>query len=56
MKKPNDRHFIGVMQTSDLVGSSEDKYGNVNVFSNGGRLQPGCYKNETDIQQCNTCH
>ena len=51
--KPGRRHLIGVMQTSDVLGSPDNKYGNVNVFSNGGRIQPGCYDNDTDIRQCN---
>ena len=25
----------------------------MDVLLNGGRLQPGCYTNENDINQCN---
>ena len=50
--KPSKKHFVGVMQTSDVLGSPDKKIGSFNVFSNGGRLQPGCYTNENSIQQC----
>ena len=29
------------------------RIGNMDVLLNGGRLQPGCYTNENDINQCN---
>ena len=40
------------MQTSDILGSSDSKIGNVDVLSNGGRIQPGCYRNENNINEC----
>ena len=52
-KPEKGNNFVGVMQTSDIIGSPELlNLGMVNVFSNGGRLQPGCYTNEKDISQC----
>ena len=51
--KPRKKTFVGIMQTSDVLGNPDEKVGNVNVFSNGGRLQPGCYSNEDDIEQRN---
>ena len=45
--------FVGVMHTSDVNGDPESRYGNVDVYSAGGRLQPGCYKDENNITQCN---
>ena len=44
--------FVGVMHTSDIIGDPEGRFGNVDVYTNGGRLQPGCYNNEEDIHQC----
>ena len=44
--------FVGSIQTGDLLGNPEMKMGNVNVYSNGGRLQPGCYTNESNIFEC----
>ena len=49
--KPNKKTFIGIMQTSDVLGNPDQKMGNVNVFSNGGRLQPGCYTDKNNINQ-----
>ena len=45
--------FVGVMHTSDVNGDPEGMHGQVDVYSAGGRLQPGCYKNESDINLCN---
>ena len=45
--------FVGVMHTSDVNGDPESRYGNVDVYSAGGRLQPGCYYDENNITQCN---
>ena len=39
------------MHTSDVIGDPENRIGNVDVYANGGRLQPGCYDSETDINQ-----
>ncbi len=47
------KSFIGVMQTSDLLGNPDNKIGNVDVLSSGGRLQPGCYSNSNNIHECN---
>ena len=47
------RSFVGVLQTSDILGSPDLRIGNVNVLSNGGRLQPGCYSDENNITECN---
>ena len=44
--------FVGVIQTSDVLGSPDVKKGNVDVLFNGGRLQPGCYSNESFINEC----
>ena len=44
--------FVGVMQTSDVLGSPDLRIGNVDVLSNGGRLQPGCYSDEDNISEC----
>ena len=44
--------FVGVMHTSDVNGDPESRYGNVDVYSAGGRLQPGCYYDENNITQC----
>ena len=46
--------FVGTIQTGDLLGNPEKKIGNVNVYSNGGRLQPGCYTSESNIFECNS--
>ena len=46
------KSFVGVIQTSDVLGTSDNKIGNVDVLSNGGRLQPGCYSNENNIAEC----
>ena len=45
------RNFVGVLQTSDILGYPDTKIGNVDVLSNGGRLQPGCYKNSKNINE-----
>ena len=47
------RSFVGVLQTSDVLGSPDLRIGSVNVLSNGGRLQPGCYSDENNITECN---
>ena len=44
--------FVGVIQTSDILGSPGLRIGNVNVLPNGGRLQPGCYSDENNISEC----
>ena len=44
--------FVGVMHTSDVIGDPESRIGNVDVYTNGGRLQPGCYNNENNITEC----
>ncbi len=44
--------FIGAIHTSDVIGDPESKLGNVDVYANGGRLQPGCYYNQNYINQC----
>ena len=46
------RSFVGIMQTSDILGNPDKKIGNVDVLSNGGRLQAGCYTNENNIFEC----
>ena len=51
---PQPGVFVGVMHTSDVNGDPESRYGNVDVYSAGGRLQPGCYYDENNITQCNT--
>ena len=40
------------MHTSDVIGDPESRIGNVDVYTNGGRLQPGCYNNENNITGC----
>ena len=52
--RPQPGVFVGVMHTSDVNGDPESRYGNVDVYSAGGRLQPGCYYDENNITQCNT--
>ena len=48
----NKKTFVGIMQTSDVLGNPDAKnMANVNVFSNGGRLQPGCYSDQNNINQ-----
>ena len=44
-------NFVNVMQTSDVIGSPDKKIGTFDVFSNGGRLQPGCYIDQDKIKQ-----
>ena len=34
------------------LGTSDKQIGNVNVLSNGGRLQPGCYSDENNVNEC----
>lgn len=48
----DDDGFVGIMQTSDILGNPERRIGNADVLSNGGRLQPGCYRNESNIREC----
>ena len=47
------KSFVNVLQTSDILGNPDAKLGNLNVILNGGRLQPGCFKNENNITECN---
>lgn len=47
------RHTGTVLHTSDIVGDPESQFGAIDIYVNGGRLQPGCYTNEKDISQCN---
>ena len=48
----NKKTFVGIMQTSDVLGNPDAKnMANVNVFSDGGRLQPGCYTDKNNINQ-----
>ena len=56
MKILESRSFVGVLQTSDVLGAPESKIGDINAFSNGGRLQTGCYSNENNISECNHCN
>ena len=44
--------FVSVLQTSDILGTPDERFGNLNVQSNGGRLQPGCFRNENNISEC----
>ena len=34
------------------LGTSDKQIGNVDVLSNGGRLQPGCYSDENNVNEC----
>ena len=47
------RSFVGVIQTSDVIGAPDSKIGNIDALSNGGRLQSGCYSDEKNISECN---
>lgn len=56
-KSKRNRHqwppgvFVGSIHTSDVIGDPEHKIGHVSVYTNGGRLQPGCYENEKNLTQ-----
>ena len=43
-----------IFHTSDVIGTPDSKFNGINVYINGGRLQPGCYTNSTDISQRNS--
>ena len=43
------KSFVNVLQTSDILGSPDARLGNLNVQLNGGRIQPGCHKNENNM-------
>ncbi len=43
---------VNVLHTADILGDPDSKYGSVDIYANGGRLQPGCYTNTSDITQC----
>ena len=46
------KSFVGVIQTSDFLGSPDFKLGNADILSGGGRIQPGCYKSTDSIEGC----
>ena len=50
--KKGKKSFVGILQTSDILGYPDNKIGNADVLSNGGRLQPGCYKDSNNIKEC----
>ena len=51
MDDDDDTAFTEAIHTSDIIGNPDDKFGHVDIFVNGGRLQPGCYSNTLDVNQ-----